>query len=106
MPAIRSYPSNRAVPVMNRRLEKAKDRSMTFMMLALLVAFALATTIVLADSGLRLWSAVAAIKGQRMAILYEAGLPEVRNIAAARVSTRVSYARQSPALSAPLRAAA
>lgn len=101
-PANRSYPINRAVPDMDRGSPKTKDRSMTLLLITLLVAFAAATGIVLADSGLRLWSAFGGI-GTRQAMLRNgAGLPARRGQRAARVMTPVSYARPA----APRRAAA
>lgn len=78
---------------------------MTFLLLALLIAIALVTAIVLADSGLRLWSALAG-RGAR-----QAGIGDFRDGAArqskspARITAGVSYARW--AVTAPqLRAAA
>lgn len=72
-------------------------------MLALLAAFAAAIALVLADSGLRLWSALGGIKAQRGATRNpRMELPRRR--ATARVTTQVSYGRTSR--SAPLRAAA
>ena len=77
---------------------------MTVLLIALLVAFAAATAIVLADSGLRLWSAFGGIGAQQALLRRGAGLPAARVPCAARVVTRVSYAR--PATIAPQRAAA
>ena len=75
---------------------------MTLLLLALLVAGTIATGIVLADSGLRLWSALGGIKGQQAMLRNgPATLPCSRASRHARVTTRVSYAR-----AAPLRAAA
>lgn len=85
-------------------LAKVKDRSMTLLLIALLIAFAAATAIVLADSGLRMWSAFGGIRAQRAMLRNNSGLPALRDRRAARVTTRVSYARTVPA--APLRAAA
>ena len=66
---------------------------MTLLLIALLVAFAAATGIVLADSGLRLWSALGGIRGQQATLRKVAGLPALRGQRPARVMTRVSYAR-------------
>ena len=75
-------------------------------MLTLLVAFAAASALVLADSGLRLCSAIGGIKVRREALLaVQAGTPQRQ----ARVKTRVSYGRQATAKwsrPAPMRAAA
>lgn len=77
---------------------------MSFLMLALLVAFACAAALVLADSALRLWSAMGGLAAQRSAVTGGfADLPQLRS-RAARVSTRVSYA--PAARNAGLRAAA
>ena len=77
---------------------------MTLLLIALLVAFAAATGIVLADSGLRLWSAFGGIRARQAVLRNGDGLPAAR---AARVTTRVSYARPMVrAGSAPRRAAA
>lgn len=76
---------------------------MTLLLIALLVAFTVATGIVLADSGLRLWSAVGGLKAQQ-AILRRDGVPEMRVRQTARVMTRVSYARTGRPM--PLRVAA
>ena len=77
---------------------------MTLLMIALLLALAAATGIVLADSGLRLWSALGAI-GAQGPMLRDgaAGLPLLRGRRAARVITPVSYA---PPTAVPRRAAA
>lgn len=80
---------------------------MTFVMIALLIAFAVATAIVLADSGLRLWFAIGEIAAQRKEAMRGNGeLPQLRNRAAAQVSMRISYARTVPVQNVPLRAAA
>lgn len=80
---------------------------MALVMLALLAAFALAIAVVLADSGLRLWSAVAVIKGQRDAMVRgDIQLPHLRERREARATTRVSYARTDWVRCAPQRAAA
>lgn len=79
---------------------------MTLLLIALLVALAAATGIVLADSGLRMWSAAGGIKAQRAMLLRQPAraVPALRNQRAARVTTRVSFARTVTA--APRRAAA
>lgn len=79
---------------------------MALLLLALLAGFALATGIVLADSGLRMWSAFGALGAQRVLVTKTANgheMPTGRARPVARVTTRVSYARTAPA---PLRAAA
>lgn len=72
---------------------------MALLLLALLAGFALATGIVLADSGLRMWSAFGAL-GAENAMLTRAGIgtatSTARNRPVARVNTRVSYARPAP----------
>jgi len=76
---------------------------MTLMMIALLAAVVVTTAVVLADSGLRMWSALGDV-ARGKALLHEAAtLPLQNRPAAARVSTRVSYAR---AVAVPQRAAA
>lgn len=76
-------------------------------MIAMLVAFTVATGLVLADSGFRLWFAMGEIGAQRTAAMRgQGGLPRFRHGAAAKVTTRVSYARTGVAQMAPLRAAA
>ena len=75
---------------------------MTFLLLVLLVAGTIATGIVLADSGLRLWSALGGIRSQQAMLRHGcSALPCARPARAARVMTRVSYSRATP-----LRAAA
>ena len=74
---------------------------MTLLLLALLVAGAIATAIVLADSGLRLWSALGGIRRQQAMMRNEGARYGRRVSRPARVTTRVSYSR-----TAPLRAAA
>lgn len=76
---------------------------MTLLLIALLVAFAAAAGIVLADSGLRLWSALGGIRVQQAA-LQAGSVPALRGQRTARVVTRVSYAR--PAMPATQRRAA
>jgi hypothetical protein len=78
---------------------------MTLLLIAL-VAFAAATGIVLADSGLRLWSALGGIGGQQE--MLQSSLPAQRCISPVLVTTRVSFARPAPTdrLAARPRAAA
>lgn len=80
---------------------------MSFVTLALLVALAAATLIVLADSGLRLWFALGGIKAQRAAI-QSAPINRLRGCkqSASRMTTWIVYARIGVTRSAPLRAAA
>ena len=105
-PANRSYRLNRTRSPYGPRFPKTKDRSMTLLLIALLVAFAAATGIVLADSGLRLWSAFGGIAAQQ-AKLRDEGLPELRAQRPACVITRVSFARPATMSGvAPRRAAA
>lgn len=74
-------------------------------MLVLLVALAAATALVLADSGLRLWSAAGGLRQQNEALRRcRVELPRMRP--AQRVTTQVSYTRTNSLQSAPLRAAA
>ena len=75
---------------------------MTLLLIALLIAFAAATAIVLADSGLRMWSAFGGIRAQQATLRNNSGLPTLRDQGAVRMTTRVSYARNV----APRRAAA
>lgn len=70
---------------------------MTLLSLALLIATAAAIAIVLADSGLRWWSAFVAIAGLRADARPNADLPALRHGRATVVTTRVSYARPAPA---------
>ena len=79
---------------------------MTLLLIALLVALAAATGIVLADSGLRMWSAAGGIKAQRAMLSRQPAqvVPALRSQRTARVMTRVSFARTAAV--APLRAAA
>lgn len=76
---------------------------MTFLLLALLVAIAIATAMVLADSGLRLWSAAGGMAAQRAHLRKGVDVTGLRARPAARVRTQVSYARSA---SVPQRAAA
>ena len=77
---------------------------MTLLLLALLIAGTMATGIVLADSGLRMWSALGGIRSQQAMLRQgSTGQPALRAARTARVTTRVSYARSAPA---PLRAVA
>ncbi|HEU4820291.1 MAG TPA: hypothetical protein VFS87_03960 [Qipengyuania sp.] len=79
---------------------------MSFVILALLVAFTAATALVLADSGLRLWSAVGGLKAPRLAVASgDAAMPQP-GMRAARMTTRVSYPRSGSVRSGSLRAAA
>lgn len=73
---------------------------MSLALIALLLALTLVTSVVLADSGLRMWSAFGAVKAQRLV----AELPRLPAQRPARVTTRVSFTRTG--LSAPQRAAA
>lgn len=77
---------------------------MTLLLIALLIAFAAATGIVLADSGLRLWSALGGLKAEHAMLLNAGQVPALRSQRAARVVTRISYAR--PLGVAPRRVAA
>lgn len=80
---------------------------MSFLMLALLVVFASATVLVLADSAMRLWSVMGGFKAQHTATVHgQAELPSLRGRSAGRVSTRVSYALAGTPLLAEQRAAA
>jgi len=79
-------------------------------MLALLAAIAAAALLVLADSGLRLWSAFGGIKAQRAALSAAKANGRLRSRPVPRMTTRVSYVRNGLAAGArqgaPLRAAA
>ena len=80
---------------------------MTLLLLALLAAIATATGIVLADSGLRLMSALGGIRAEQAMVAGGADIPSLRGQRANRVTTRVSYARAAVAAgSVPRRAAA
>ena len=80
---------------------------MTLVLFALLIAFAVATAIVLADSGLRMWSALGGLRAEAAMLHGGRELPARRAERSARVTTRVSYARPATApRSAPRRAAA
>jgi hypothetical protein len=72
---------------------KAKDLPMTLLLIALLIAFAAATVLVLADSGLRMWSAMGGVKSRQAAMRDVRDISARRVSRAARVVTRVSYAR-------------
>ena len=72
---------------------KAKDLLMTLLLIALLIAFAAATVLVLADSGLRMWSAIARMKSQQTVMRDVRDISARRGLRAARVVTRVSYGR-------------
>ena len=79
---------------------------MALLMLTLLAGFTLATGIVLADSGLRLWSAFGTLGMQKTMLVgakKDAEMPILRTRAEAQVATRVSFSRPAPA---PLRVAA
>lgn len=77
---------------------------MTFLIVALFAGFAVATGIVLADSGLRLWSAFGTIRAQQAMLRAGVAVPAARRAQLpARVTTRVSFARPAPR---PLRVAA
>ena len=73
---------------------------MSLALIALLLALTLVTSVVLADSGLRMWSAFGALKAERMT----AEMPRLPAQRPARISTRVSFARTG--LPVPKRAAA
>jgi hypothetical protein len=88
------------------RSSPVKDRLMSFVMLALLIAFAAATALVLADSGLRLWSALGGLKAQRLALASGPLGHQQSRVRSARMTTRVSYVPARPAQPAPRRAAA
>ena len=77
-----------------------KDRSMTVLLIALVAVLAAATAVVLADSGLRLWSAARGIALERSGAV----TPALRAQRAVRVATRISYSRG--VVAAPRRAAA
>lgn len=66
---------------------------MTLLLIALLAAFAAATGIVLADSGLRLWSAFGGMAARQAAVRDVRDVPELHGQRPARVITRISYAR-------------
>ena len=76
---------------------------MSFILLSLLLAVAIATMIVLADSGLRLWSALTRLKDMQPQVPYCA---DRRAFPAPRITSRVSYARTASVMKQPLRAAA
>lgn len=78
---------------------------MALLLIALLIAFAVATGVVLADSGLRLWSALGGLE-RELAMRSGRELPAWRSQPLASVTTRVSYSRQAVPVSAPWRAAA
>lgn len=104
--AIRSYPINRDCSPYGPARFQTKDRSMAFLLIALLAGSVCVAGLVLADSGLRAWSAFGALGAQRAMLsrtASAAALPIARARPAARVTTRISYARTAPV---PLRAAA
>lgn len=80
---------------------------MAILFLALLTAFAFGTVMVLADSGMRLWSAMGGLKAQHRAL--STGQIEAPK-RSSHVTMRISYARSVTALGrvrpAPLRVAA
>ena len=91
---IRSYRLNHGEPMGSP--QSSKVRSMTFLLFAFLVGFTVLTGFVLADSGLRVWSAAGELASQRRALAANstADLPGKRTACTARVSSvRVSYAR-------------
>lgn len=76
-------------------------------MLAMVAAFSAAALLVLADSGLRLWSALGGIETQRRAMSNDGRFqPHPRLRPAARMTTRVSYARPGQVQAAAQRAVA
>ena len=70
---------------------------MTLPLIVLLVALAAATGIVLADSGLRMRSALGGLRTQQARLRKGPALPVLRIERAPRVVTRVSYARPAVA---------
>lgn len=70
---------------------------MTFMLIVILVAITVATGFVLADSGLRMWSAVVAIKARQDLAGRQPAMSALRVQRAARITTRVSFERGSTA---------
>ena len=101
--AIRSYRINRARSRYGPGRPDWKVCSMTILLLALLAAVVVATGIVLADSGLRIWSAFGGIPRQKAALRHNASLPLHRKLTTARVTTAISYGRTG---AAPFRVAA
>ena len=82
---------------------------MSLLLLALLVVFTAVTALVLADSGLRLWSALGGIAARKAAMEWNDGVwsrSAPQPVRAARVTMRVSYARPALRMAAPRRAAA
>ena len=80
---------------------------MTMLLLALLVAFAAMTGIVLADSGLRMWSALGGIRAQQAMLRGDRGDAGMRPRCNLSVTFRTGHARPvARAGSAPLRAVA
>lgn len=67
---------------------ETKARLMTILLIAFLVALAVAAGFVLADSGLRMWSAVGALKTRRALMIADA-----QSVRGRRATVRVSYAR-------------
>lgn len=77
---------------------------MALLLVAFLVVLVAATGLVLADSGLRMWSAFGGMKAQQAILCETSRLPAMR---APQVTTRVSYARPvAKCAFAPRRAAA
>ena len=77
--------------------------AMAMLMLLLLVTVAGFALLVLADSGVRLWQAFAKLRARQPGLDFWPMAAAARQAVPARVTTRVSYARQAPK---PLRAAA
>lgn len=90
----RCSPRFATFPLWTRSPEN-ESHAMTILLLALLAAFALATVFVLADSGLRLWSASQGIETRRGELSRKAPATPQR-LWTARMTTRVSYARLNP----------
>lgn len=74
-------------------LPKTEDALMTFLLIALLIAIVAMTGFVLADSGLRMWSAFSAIKAQQAMLKAPIPVPAIRTQRPARIVTQVSYSR-------------
>ena len=79
---------------------------MNFLMLALLIASAAAIGVVLADSGLRLWSAFGGLKAQGLATRNGCIAPSQWRPRPARVTMQANFTRSDLRQRAPLRAAA
>lgn len=78
---------------------------MTLMLLVLLAAFALGTGLVLADSGLRLWSALGLLKARARELDRRGALPVIMPSGRPRPAPRIT-APAFPPWPAALRAAA